>query len=69
MSGEKPETDAAAERPIKVIVERRADPTANRSARVEVVSLAIDEDFDLGCDPYNRTGQFMALKQRDGGSE
>ena len=66
MSSEKPETDAAAERPIKLIVERRADPAVNCSARVEVVSLAIDEDFDLGCDPYNRTGQFMALRERDG---
>ena len=69
MSNEKPEADAAAERPIKVIVEQRADPTANRSARVEVVSLAIDDDFDLGCDPYNRTGQFMALAERDGDVE
>ena len=69
MSSEKPESDAATERPIKVIVEQPADATANRSARVEVVSLSIDEDFDLGCDPYNRTGPFMALKQRDGESE
>ena len=65
MSNEKPETDAAAERPIKVIVEQPADAAANRGARVDVVSLSIDEDFDPGCDPYNRTGEFMALKERD----
>jgi len=69
MASEKPEADAADERPIKVIVEQRADETANRGARVEVVSLSIDDDFDLGSDPYNRTGQFMALKERDGGDE
>ena len=69
MSSEKPDADAATERPIKVIVEQRANPAADRGARVEVVSLAIDEDFDLGSDPYNRTGQFMALKERDVESE
>ena len=68
MSREKPESDTASERPIKVIVEQRADATANRGARVDVVSLSIDEDFDPGSDPYNRTGQFMALKERDGES-
>lgn len=69
MASDKPGTDAASGRPIKVIVEQPADATANRSARVDVVSLSIDEDFDLGSDPYNRTGQFMALKERDGESE
>lgn len=51
--------------PIKIIVEQTKDPATNRSAKVEVVSLSIDEDFDLGGDPYNRTGQFVALERRD----
>ena len=64
MSSDKPESDAITDRLIKVIVERPADATANRAARADVVSLSIDENFDLGCDPYNRTGQFMAVKER-----
>jgi hypothetical protein len=29
---------------------------------VEVTSLSVDDDFDLGGDPYNSTGQFVALQ-------
>lgn len=29
---------------------------------VEVKSLSVDEDFDLGGDPYNSTGQFVVLQ-------
>ena len=51
------------ERPVKVIVEQPAD--AARAAKVEVVSLSIDEHFDAGGDPYNRTGSFVALQLKD----
>jgi len=49
--------------PIKVIVEQPAQ--AARAAKVEVVSLSIDEHFDAGGDPYNRTGNFVALELKD----
>jgi hypothetical protein len=29
---------------------------------VDLKSLSVDEDFDIGGDPYNSTGQFAALK-------
>ena len=32
---------------------------------VEVVSLEIEEDFDLGGDPYNRTGSYCIITPRD----
>lgn len=51
--------------PVRVIVETPEAVARNRQARVEVVSLSIDEDFDPGSDPYNRTGQFVALELRD----
>lgn len=27
-------------------------------------NLTIDDDFDLGCDPYNATGQHVILKPK-----
>lgn len=30
---------------------------------VEIKSLTLDENFDPGGDPYNRTGQFAVLKE------
>lgn len=30
---------------------------------IEVKSLTVDEGFDPGGDPYNRTGQFAILKE------
>ena len=65
MSADKTNAGSPDPAPIKVIVEQTEDPAQNRTARVEVVSLSIDEDFDLGGDPYNRTGQFVALEVRD----
>lgn len=26
---------------------------------IEVTSLQLDESYDVDCDPYNRTGQFL----------
>ena len=65
MSTEKANTERANEEPIKVIVEQTEDAAKNRSAKVEVLSLSIDEDFDLGSDPYNCTGQFVALELKE----
>ena len=58
MSNEKPTKD----RPLpanKVVV----DETPLRG--VEVLSLEIDEDFDLGGDPYNRTGSHCIIRIED----
>ncbi len=27
-------------------------------------SLTVDEDFDLGCDPYNATGQHVVVRPK-----
>ena len=32
---------------------------------VEVLSLRVDDDFDLGGDPYNRTGSHCIIKVED----
>lgn len=34
--------------------------------KIEVTSLQIDESYDVDCDPYNRTGQFLvdAVKKK-----
>ncbi len=34
--------------------------------QVEVTSLQIDHDYDLDCDPYNRTGQFIVVGTKKG---
>ncbi len=62
MSSEKYETPEGNDKRIRVIVETHDDPATDTAAKVEVLSLSIDEDFDLGGDPYNRTGQFVALE-------
>lgn len=53
------------------IIPVRNDPdTADLGVRnkllddVEVKSLTVDEGFDPGGDPYNRTGQFAVLKEK-----
>ena len=47
----------------------RAVQLARRSPEpkpdVEVIALEIDEDFDLGGDPYNHTGSHCVVKLRD----
>ncbi len=63
MSNEERPEAKNSEQPIKVIVEQPAE--AARAAKVEVVSLSIDEHFDAGGDPYNRTGSFVALELKD----
>ncbi|MEO1245401.1 MAG: hypothetical protein AAFX56_06900 [Pseudomonadota bacterium] len=68
MSNDKTPLAGADRRPVKVIVEQPEDAARNQAAKVEVVALAIDENFDAGGDPYNRTGQFMALKVDQGES-
>ena len=65
MSADKTNAGRPKPAPIKVIVEQTEDTAKNRAAKVEVLSLSIDENFDLGGDPYNRTGQFVALEIRD----
>ena len=57
--------------------EKQTKPPAGKTAEVagdetpprgvEVLSLEIDEDFDLGSDPYNRTGSHCIIKIDDDG--
>lgn len=44
------------------------DPARNATKPrqdVEVIALEIDEDFDIGGDPYNRTGSHCVIKIRE----
>ena len=39
------------------------DPVEVKTAsEVEVMSLEIEDDFDAGSDPYNRTGSFVVIE-------
>ena len=50
---------AVARRARKKIEIDAVDETEDRPVQdVEAKSLRIDEDYDVECDPYNRTGQF-----------
>ena len=42
-----------------------ARKTVKRRQEVEVIALEIDEEFDLGGDPYNHTGSHCIVKLRD----
>ena len=48
-----PGTEAKPEAPAATDADAEAPPP-----QVEVTSLEIDQDADVGSDPYNRTGQF-----------
>lgn len=48
-------------RPVRRLTRGSAKP--NRE--VEVIALEIDDDFDLGGDPYNHTGSHCVVKLRD----
>ena len=42
----------------------RASESANPKQDVEVIALEIDEDFDLGGDPYNHPGSHCIVELR-----
>ena len=44
----------------------RSNVTVHHSDLNEAEGLAIDEDFDMGGDPYNNTGQHVSIKLRTG---
>lgn len=46
----------SAQRPARKSIEPKPD--------VEVIALEIDEDLDLGGDPYNRTGSHCVVEIR-----
>lgn len=48
-------------RPARGLVRGSTEPSQN----VEVIALEIDDDFDLGGDPYNHTGSHCVVKLRD----
>ena len=47
-----------------------ADDSALENAKIisskltSEVDLSIDDDLELGCDPYNTTGQHLILRQK-----
>ena len=38
---------------------------AGRGQGIEILALNIADEFDAGGDPYNRTGSFCIVKNRD----
>ena len=38
---------------------------AGRGQGIEILALDIADEFDAGGDPYNRTGSFCIVKNRD----
>lgn len=38
---------------------------AGRGQGIEILALNIADEFDAGGDPYNRTGSFCIIKNRD----
>lgn len=63
----KPEVERKA--PIRVQSELWDNVRVLDSKLGEIDELAIDEDFDLGGDPYNSTGQHVILELKKDDSE
>ena len=51
----------ARRRPARGLARKPARP----EPEVEVIALEIDEDFDLGGDPYNHTGSHCVINIRE----
>ena len=53
--------------PVKVETDLRNNVQVLHSKLNEIDELAIDEDFDLGGDPYNGAGQHAIVRPRKDG--
>lgn len=53
--------------PVSVETDLRNNVQVLHSELSEIDDLAIDEDFDMGGDPYNSTGQHAIVKPRKDG--
>jgi hypothetical protein len=70
MDGQKTrKTEVARKAPIKVQSGLWDNVRVLDSKLGEIDELAIDEDFDLGGDPYNSTGQHVILELKKDDSE
>jgi len=50
--------------PVKVETDLRNNVQVLHSELSEIDELSIDEDFDMGGDPYNSTGSHVILEQK-----
>jgi hypothetical protein len=70
MSTEKTRPPNAPGQPVKPGLTGGNPAYAEKPAiqKIEVTSLQLDESYDVDCDPYNCTGQFLvdAAKLRNG---
>lgn len=57
--------DTARRSPVKVETDLRNNVQVLHSKLRESDELTIDEDFDMGGDPYNSTGQHVIVKPKD----
>ncbi len=61
--------DATQKSPVKVETDLRNNMQVVHSELNESDELTIDEDFDMGGDPYNSTGQQVAIKPKNDADE
>lgn len=62
MSTWKAVRDAAQTEPVKPEVPVDTDAEQEPTPQVEITSLEIEVDPEIGCDPYNSTGQFCVVE-------
>lgn len=55
--------------PVRVETDLRNNVQVLQSKLSDIEELAIDDDFDMGGDPYNSTGQHAIVKPRKDGSD
>ena len=55
--------------PVQVETDLRNNVQVIQSELNEVDELAIDEDFNVGGDPYNSTGQHVVIKPKKDADE
>lgn len=70
MSTEKTAPRNAPRQPAKAALTARKPAETKKSViqNIEVTSLQLDESYDVDCDPYNCTGQYLvdAAKLKNG---
>lgn len=64
MSSHNAKTDFAFQNPSTEIVEETSEASEQRIPPAIDSNLTIDKDVDLGCDPYNATGQHIVVKPK-----
>jgi hypothetical protein len=65
IEGKNPDEDSVTPTGPETDVEPKDASQAGRGQGIEILSLKIADELDAGGDPYNRTGSFCIIKDRD----